>query len=142
MIFVVMVKGVNNMGYCMQMIESTVSITKDNALKIMEFLPKYIYENAPNWKWVDIKSLCEYCKINNFIEVMYELRYEVYEEDSVYKIDCFSGEKLGDDFDIFVLLAPYINNGYIEMVGEDGDRWRWIFKDGKCEEKFANNKGY
>ena len=45
MIFVVMVKGVNNMGYCMQMIESTANITKDNALKIMDFLPKYIYKN-------------------------------------------------------------------------------------------------
>jgi hypothetical protein len=34
-------------------------------------------------------------------------------------------------------IAPYVEeNSYIEMVGEDGDRWRWVFKNGKCEEKY------
>lgn len=43
----------------------------------------------------------------------------------------FMGEKLGDDIIFFGALAPFVKKGsYIEMSGEDGERWRWIF-DGK-----------
>jgi sugar O-acyltransferase (sialic acid O-acetyltransferase NeuD family) len=44
-------------------------------------------------------------------------------------------EKLGDDFIIFQSIAKFVQDGtYIEMVGEDGDKWRWLFKNGICKE--------
>ena len=48
----------------------------------------------------------------------------------------FNGDKLAYDEDtMFQAIAPYVEDGnFIEMVGEDGDRWRWVFKDGKCKE--------
>jgi len=48
----------------------------------------------------------------------------------------FNGDKLACDEDImFQAIAPYVEDGsFIEMVGEDGDCWRWIFKDAKCKE--------
>ena len=69
---------------------------------------------------------------------MEEIRYAVCIEDEVYKIDYLSGEKIGNDFDVFRLIAPYINDGYIEILGEDGAKWRWIFKDGICSEIYPN----
>lgn len=40
----------------------------------------------------------------------------------------FDGEKIGDDELFFGIIAPHVAVGsYIEMVGEDGDRWRWVF---------------
>lgn len=50
----------------------------------------------------------------------------------------FEGEKLGDDKLFFDTIAPYVEDGsYIEMGGEDGFIWRWIFENGKCTEKEA-----
>lgn len=47
----------------------------------------------------------------------------------------FHGEKLYEDFSLFQSLAPYVKDGsYIEMMGEDGEQWRWVFANGKCRE--------
>jgi hypothetical protein len=43
----------------------------------------------------------------------------------------FEGQNLGDDNILFEAIAPFVKAGsYIEMNGEDGEKWRWIF-DGK-----------
>ena len=47
----------------------------------------------------------------------------------------YDGCKLGNDFEMFQKIAPFVRNGsYLEMLGEDGTLWRWIFKRGKCKE--------
>lgn len=124
------------MGYCIELEESTIGITKDNSVKMMDMLVDYINNNKVYWSWVNEEYIAGACIEHIFEEVMEEFRYPVYEEDGIYKIEYFSGEKLGDDYEIFSLIAPYINDGYIEMCGEDGLRWRWIFKNGICEEKY------
>lgn len=67
-------------------------------------------------------------------------------EDWVFQYDArgdidfvsFEGEKLNEDYLFFDAIAPVVRDGsFIEMVGEDGDRWRWCFKDGKCHEIHA-----
>ena len=128
------------MGYCIELEKSTISVTKENAIQMMDMLAGYIPNHKVDWRWVNEKYLTDLCKEHNFEEVTEELRYPMYEEDGIYKIDYFSGEKLGNDYEMFKLIAPYINDGYIEMSGEDAERWRWIFKDGKCEEKFPKIK--
>ena len=128
------------MGYCIELEKSTISVTKENAIQMMDMLAGYIPNHKADWRWINEKYLADLCKEHNFEEVTEELRYPMYEEDGIYKIDYFSGEKLGDDYEMFKLIAPYINDGYIEMSGEDAERWRWIFKDGKCEEKFPKIK--
>ena len=43
----------------------------------------------------------------------------------------FIGEKLGNDFEMFQSIAPYVQDGsYIWMIGEDGSQWRWVFQSG------------
>lgn len=47
----------------------------------------------------------------------------------------FQGQKLGDDALLFEAIAPYVEDGsYIDMQGEDGSIWRWIFENGKVED--------
>jgi len=41
----------------------------------------------------------------------------------------FMGEKPGDEDMLFAALAPFVGSGsYIEMVGDDGLMWRWVFQ--------------
>lgn len=50
----------------------------------------------------------------------------------------FSAEKLGDEAEFFALLAPYVEAGsFIEMRGEDGERWRWTFDGSTMREQRA-----
>ncbi len=45
-------------------------------------------------------------------------------------------EYLGEERIIFNVIAPFVEEGsFIEIVGEDGETWRWVFEGGKCEEK-------
>lgn len=41
--------------------------------------------------------------------------------------------------DLFLgAIAPLVEDGtYLQFVGEDGDRYRYVFKDGKMETKYA-----
>jgi len=44
----------------------------------------------------------------------------------------FLGDKLYDEDDWFFEIAKFVEEGsFIEMEGEDGYIWRWVFKDGK-----------
>lgn len=50
----------------------------------------------------------------------------------------FRGDKLGEEFRVFQSIAPYVKEGsYLHMIGEDGDQWRWVFRNGTCEEIHA-----
>jgi len=48
----------------------------------------------------------------------------------------FEGENNGSDKEIFEVIAPYVEEGsYIEMCGEEGEIWRWVFDGKTCVEK-------
>lgn len=47
----------------------------------------------------------------------------------------FRGDKVDGDLEIFKTIAPYVRDGSsIEMLGEDGERWKWVFENGNCHE--------
>lgn len=49
----------------------------------------------------------------------------------------FFGEKLGDEETLFQALAPFVDRGsFIEMHGEDGELWRWVFDGQHMREQF------
>lgn len=126
------------MGYCTELSDSTISITKENAKNIMNNLKDYIEKVNPDWRWVSNKYLIDAIEEEEFESVMEEVRYAVYLVDDLYKIDYLAGEKLGDDFEIFKIIAPFVNDGYIEMIGEDGSKWRWVFENGECNEIYPS----
>lgn len=126
------------MGYCIEMVECTTSIDAEKTKEVLTQLQKYIEEHKPNWDWVSTKYLIDACMENDFKGVMDELRYavklQVQNDKKIYKL-YFVGEKLGNDEEIFRILSPFMNDGYIEMMGEDGDIWRWVFENGEMHIK-------
>jgi len=41
--------------------------------------------------------------------------------------------KAGDDLKIFQAIAPWVRSGsYVEMLGDGGYHWRWVFNRGEC----------
>lgn len=48
----------------------------------------------------------------------------------------FMGEGYSDDIKLFNILAPFVESGsFIEMIGGDGETWRWVFDGTSCQEK-------
>ena len=60
--------------------------------------------------------------------------FELNAEGDIIGIE-FQGGTLRDDFEMFQKIAPFVRDGsFLEMTGEDGALWRWVFKDGECQE--------
>ena len=67
-------------------------------------------------------------------------RWELYcdEENNISAI-YFNGEKYwDDDTTLLKTIAPYVTDGsFIEMRGEDGEVWRWVYKNNAIETHHA-----
>jgi len=91
-----------------------------------------------HYAWVD-----EFGAMNakTFKEVAKAFRWhiELDDEGDVYWIE-FDGEKYGGDELAFLnTIAPYVRkDSYIEMQGEEGERWKWCFDGDTCVEHFAH----
>lgn len=90
---------------------------------------------APGFSWVDRDTVL---KAETIEEALAEWRWDASldEAGDLYCVT-FSGEKLGDDEDLWFNLAPYIEHGgFIEMLGEDDNRWRWVFWRGEMRTEY------
>ena len=150
------------MGYCIEKEEGSIKIKKENMKGLLQRLSEY-FATGEDLRWcdsfkfddidltrfnIDDESIVEEHSWNEdyednddkfSISQIWEecLRYGIIEEDEYYVIVDFYGEKLGDDDKFFKLIAPYCEDGYFQFLGEDGDRFRYIIKDGKFDEKYA-----
>ena len=80
-----------------------------------------------HYAWV---STDEFLNAKTLKDAMAAWRYDIEEDDlgNVIGIE-FTGEKLGDELIMFKAIAPYVQDGsYLEMQGEDGESWRWLFR--------------
>jgi hypothetical protein len=122
------------MGYGMSQDEAKFTIGKDKrsaALKKLKALVK-----TTKLMWVTAEDIL---KAKTLANAMEELRWPIEEDEdgNVVSID-FQGEKAGDEMKFFGVLAEFVDTGcFIEMHGEDGSRWRWVFSNGKVDEKSA-----
>lgn len=92
------------MGYCMSMNDSKFFVSTENVGRVMAATRRYSYE------------------------------FKFDDDGNITDID-FVGDKLADDEVLFQKIAPYVREGsFIEMEGEDGECWKWVFKGGKCKE--------
>jgi len=127
------------MGYCMEQRDTNFKIKKENvaeAFKACQTLfGKETIEDSGgrHFSWVDTKVLMEATNLKEFME---EWRWEiVLDEDGNVTDIGFEGDKIGDDEYLFNTIAPFVESGsFIEMSGEDGCLWRWVFKDGKLHD--------
>ena len=93
------------MGYCADMVSCKFSVKT-------EYLGR-IYKDLENYGYVPITD----------------------NDGNVTDLD-FAGDKLAyDEDEMFEKIAPYVDDGsFIEMSGEDGAQWRWVFSGGKVRE--------
>jgi hypothetical protein len=132
------------MGYCVSQSDAHFLITRDNipkalaAIKAMVDRCKEDEEGGgrlSSFRWVDTK----FAEADTLDEALDEWRWGEVEYDKVGNL-CyirFQGEKLGDDVRLFEALAPFVEHrSYIEMLGEDDTRWRWVFWRGELREEY------
>ena len=121
------------MGYCMHQIDWSVKIAsadKAGALAALQAMP--IGTPGNNWSWVSRNEVLE---AETLEQALYAWRWQAYtlKNGDIHSLE-FGGEKYGDDPILLAALAPFVEDGsFIEMQGEDGERWMWKFRDGELE---------
>lgn len=132
------------MGYYIDQVGSNFFIRKENIqsawdalIKLFKTEEKSILDSSGyHYSWIDTDTVLN---AKTFIEAMSEARWDM-EEDDNGNIDSiyFNGEKYGDEEIILGAIAPFVEPGsYIEIQGEEYDRWRWEFKDGMLYEVYG-----
>jgi len=137
------------MGYCMEQIDSDFMIKAENVKAALQAIKKLAGKetikdgSGGHFSWVETS---DFVKAKTLDKAMDAWRWEITgpepedPENDPAEFDAitFNGEKLGDDAILFNAIAPYVEKGsYIEMQGEDGSRWRWVFDGKKCKEVTA-----
>ena len=121
------------MGYCIEMTESSFRIKGENVNKVVDKIRNFILKGN-EMRWVNEDVLLD--KANGLYTIFEELRYPLIQNGDDYIIDYFDGEKLGDEFELFKYIADLIEPSYIEYLGEDGDRFRYVFDGKTCKEVY------
>lgn len=134
------------MGYCMTENDCVFFIDKTNIPELIKAI-KALAEDPSKMTGgryhLGKKTERHYSFVNNSfvdtddIEKIFDIwRWAISLDDDGNIVDIgFRGEKSGDDNMLFQAIAPYVKEGsYIEMRGEDGAMWRWVFKNKTCGE--------
>lgn len=128
------------MGYCIYNTDTRICILRENipaALAAIKDMCAANGDRGQRFSWIDSETVL---KAETLEDALNEWRWDV-TEDSEGNIRglTFSGEKLGDDEDLFCNLAPFIEHrGYIEIRGEDDAQWRWVFWRGEIRTEYPS----
>lgn len=123
------------MSYNMRQTDSSFYMHKYHISKAVAAIQELKGKKSSGFAWVDK----DFHKHSDFKDIMSEWRYAVLFNNNgdVDEIE-FLGEKFGDDRVLFDAIAPYVKEeSYIQMQGEDGQIWRWVFDGEKCTEKLG-----
>jgi hypothetical protein len=120
------------MGYCMSQSDSKFKILKDSFDKIKEAVLA-AKERKTRFGFANIEHLNSNSNIEDIFEE-FSWEIEKNEQGDVCYIQ-FTGEKMGNDLEFFNVIASHVVAGsFIEMSGEDGGLWRWVFDGKTCKE--------
>jgi len=126
------------MGYHMYQADSDFRIKRENIPAVMKAIRDLadVQEGEPTnrYSWVPQK----FYEAEDIEGLLMNWRWEDINFDTNGDIDHirFNGEKLGDDFDLMKAMAPFVEHmSFIELVGEDDVRWRWVFVWGEVREE-------
>ena len=132
------------MGYCINSCGCGFKMKKANADEALKAIKNLFSQPGFSAGWVHTDTVLG---ADTFEDALSESRFDVYsftDEDEYYTEICFNGEKYsGDEEDILNAISPFVEDGsYIEMSGEWGERWRWIFHKNGIEEKYTRKPSY
>lgn len=125
------------MGYCIQMGRSNFHIKKENKEKALAALKKLgdgsndsrANGGDGNIKWFSWMNDTEVDQWDSIAQAMDDWRYPIH-LDAHGNVDgiSFQGEKLGQENLMFEVIAPFVEpDSYIDIIGEDGCRWKLVF---------------
>jgi len=90
------------------------------------------------YSWVDTDDVRSAAASNDIIRVFEAWGYElelIIETDGInyYNLHIRNGDaKIGDEETFFAAIAPVVEDGsFIDVRGEDGGEWRWMWENGK-----------
>jgi len=127
----------------MQQKGSEFSIKKENFEKALAAIKALANEtgkmgggSSSGERWFAWTTTNEYVEAETLTDALEAWRWEPdFDEEGNINNIYFNGEKLGDDTVLFKAITPFVEEGsFIEMSGEDGSIWRWVFEDGTCHE--------
>jgi hypothetical protein len=131
------------MGYSMQLVQSKFCIKKENKDKALEAIRAlasdptkmsgYGYSGGQQTRHFSWVTTDEFYLAKTLEVALVAWRWKAQTDDATQDVvDLeFHGEKLGDDSYLWDAIAPFVESGsYLQMAGEDGNSWRWCFKDG------------
>jgi hypothetical protein len=127
------------MGYCMDHLCSHFFISADDKEGAFAALVSFMSKTDKNKERLTWVHPVNVMTARTFEEAMAICRWtpEVADNGDICDIN-FNGQKIGSEQEIFQVIAPFVKDGsYIEMRGEDGTQWRWIFEEGKVREEEA-----
>ena len=116
------------MGYCITQIKENFQMDVADREKALASLRKGV-KNSYDKEAIKDKPSLE--------EAMLELCWDLESYDgATYSNILFNGEKYHSDLiDPLNAIAPYVKEGsYVSFVGEEGDVFTFLFKDGSCQE--------
>ncbi len=126
------------MGYYIQQQDQRFAIKQDIFENVIQAIKGMTDVNDNDWRfaWVDTDKVLNAKDIKSIFSAW---RWDVeFDNNGDINHIQFIGEKLGDDEYFFSMIAPYVApESFIEMRGDDGNLWRWIFKNGTYINKKA-----
>lgn len=123
------------MGYCMTQVDGSFRMKRENQDAAFKAVKEQMSGKEYHWQGKGWMS-----GARDIQAVMDAWIYEAETDDETGDITDlhFSGEKLGDELEFFKVIAPFVEKGsFLEMQGEDGSLWRWMFDGTTCKEVYA-----
>jgi hypothetical protein len=104
--------------------------------------PNGFSTEIPHYSWVSDEDVMG---AETFEQALRAWRWDSeHDDDGNIVALIWEGEKSSEDIDVVLqAIAPFVEShverepAYIEMQGEEGEVWRWIFEDGKVREVYA-----
>lgn len=127
------------MGFSIYQLKSEIFIPNEVQSNALFSIKNLIREFSISGKHIAFVETIEVEQSELLEDALLALRWipEVNENGDIISVE-FSGEKLGDDYQIFNSIAGYVKeNSFLTFVGEDSKIWRWLFLNGEVTEQIG-----
>jgi len=122
------------MGYSISLVASLFEIAAEDKARVLKEVKEQLIGRKYGYVVASETLACDTLE-----ELLEEWGWEPTTNEAGDIVDlAFAAEKMGEDEVLWKVIAPWVRNGsYLEIVGEEGERWRWIFEAGTCIHKAA-----
>jgi len=122
------------MGYLIEMVDENFrmsNMTENTSKKVVKALFNFLDSDPRLFHWVKRDKVRDL----TLEELFGVFGWRIERTGNLLHSLEFLGDKMASYKTFFEVLAPFVSYGsYIEMRGEDGKMWRWIFNGTECEE--------